>query len=175
MEPERAAVPEANGIPAAWLADDAEIRSIPRGDGPGAGRSKPLLSDRSDDGDCRTKVRGSRRGRSDEGAERSLGVDRAATPQLAVLDADSDLSRDRVDMSEEHDPARSAADGPDCVTSGVDLSTKAARLHLPAELGDGGTLVVGQTRDLDESPQELDVVVIRHQGAAGPRRRQFRR
>ncbi|MCD6056970.1 MAG: hypothetical protein K0Q89_500 [Thermomicrobiales bacterium] len=138
---------------------------MPRGDGSGAGGSEPLLADRPDDGNCRIEVRGSRRGRGDEGAQRSLGVDRAAAPQLAVLDADGDVPRNRVDMSEEHDLARSRADGSDGVSRGVDLGTKAARFHLTAELHDGGTLLVRQTRDLDQLPQQLDGAVIRQRRA----------
>jgi hypothetical protein len=67
-------------------------------------------------------------------------------------------------MAEENDLAHSRADGPDRVAGGVDLGTKATGLHLTAELRDGRTLVVGQTRDLDQSPQQLDVVVIRRHG-----------
>ena len=78
-------------------------------------------------------------------------------------------------MPKEHDLARSRADGPDRVAGGVDLGTKATRLHLTAELADSGTLVVGQARNLDQSPQQIDVSVIRQQGARRGCRCEFRR
>src|SRR5215217_2304629 len=153
MKPECAAVAEADGVPAAWLADNAVIWRIPGGDGSGAGRTETLLPDCSDDRDRRAELRRGHRGRGNEGAERSLGVDRAATPQLAVLDADRDVTGDRIDMPEEDDLALTGTDDPDRIASGVDPGAKAARLHLPAELGNGRMLVVGQTLNLNQSPQ----------------------
>jgi hypothetical protein len=105
VKPDRATVPKADGVPAAWLADDAIVRGVPSGDRSGTGRTEALLPDRPDDGDGRVEVRSRRRSSGDEGAKGSLGVDRAAAPQLAVLDADRDVSGDRVDVAEEHDLA----------------------------------------------------------------------
>src|SRR5688500_11564863 len=121
MEPDRAAIPEADGIPAARLADDAIVRSVPRGNGSGAGRAEALPADRADDGDCRAEIGGSGRGRGDKGAEGSLGIDGAAAPQLAVLNANGDVPGDRVDVAEQDDPACPRADGSNGIAGGVDL------------------------------------------------------
>src|SRR5215217_1906550 len=174
MKPECAAVAEADGVPAAWLADNAVIWRIPGGDGSGAGRTETLLPDCSDDRDRRAELRRGRRGRGNEGAERSLGVDRAAAPQLAVLDADRDVTGDRVDMPEEHDLALTSADDANRVASVVDLGAKAARIHLTAELCHGRLLVVGQTRNLDQTPQQFDVAIVRRHSLSHARWRDFR-
>jgi hypothetical protein len=68
-------------------------------------------------------------------------------------------------MPKEYHSAPTGADGPNRVASGIDLSTKATRLHLTAELADSGTLMVGQARYLDQSSQQIDVSVIWQQGA----------
>ena len=160
VERDRAAIPEADGVPAAGLADDAEVGRRPCGDARRAGGAHRLLAHRPHDRHAGVQRRGRERGGGGEGRERPLGVDRSPPVEDAVLDPDRDDAGDRVDMPEEHDVPGAVSDGPDGVPGGVDLGPEATRRHLAAELLHRGALVAGGARDRDQATQQGDVCQV---------------
>src|SRR5438105_2025627 len=101
------------------------------------------------------------RGR-DERREWSLRVDRAASEELAILDAHGNLTSDGVDVPEQHDVTRSLADLADRVAGVVHRRAEAALAHAHDEPLHGVALVTREARDLNETADEVDVVSAGH-------------
>jgi hypothetical protein len=78
-------------------------------------------------------------------------------------------------MTEEHDLPLSGADDPDRVPGAVNLGVKASGIHLLAELRYRRLLVVGQTRNLDQTSQQIDIAGVRRRGLRPDCRRDIRR
>ena len=115
-------------IPAAWLADHAEIGNsagqVPVPNLFGSPRIA-LFSHRADHGHLPAGLRAGQRGRRGKTGQRAFCVHRAAPIQQVAFPADGHFTRNRVDVPEQHDLARAIAQCANHIPHTVHLDGKA--------------------------------------------------
>src|SRR5690606_32325794 len=99
----RSAIPKADGIPTTWLADDAEIRSVPQRNFLRPVGPDDFLAHSADNCHSAVQLLCRHAGRGHKGGQWTLGIYRASTPQHAIDNFNRDMPRYGIDMPQQHD------------------------------------------------------------------------